>query len=135
MSTDGKQRTRTESEEDSRVFFGDPHRIHYAGMIMPARPGVQDCFEMLEHAHFKPGTLRNDLFHLRLINWEGLIWGIVSIPIADKELMERMAQVNGLRITDSIPVMIGGGVASKFPIESPNLFTFTNVPDHPTYKH
>ena len=122
-----------ESGEDSRVFFADPHYIHYAGMINPPRPGFADCIQMLEHMHFAPGTLRNDRFHMRVINWEGIIWGIVSIPTAEKELMERIAQVNGLRIANGIPVMLSGGGMHKFPVESKNLFVLENVSGHPVY--
>ncbi len=123
-----------ESDEDSRVFFADPHYIHYAGMLSPPRPGFADCIQMLEHTHFAPGTLRNDRFHVRVINWQGIIWAIVSIPMAEKELMMRMAKVNGLRIANGIPIMLGDGGVHRFPVDSRNLFVLENVSGHPVYR-
>ncbi len=125
----------TESEEDSRVFFSDPHYIHYIGMMRPLRPGVNDCFEMLEHTHFTPGTPRNDLFHLRIVNWMEVMWGIVSIPIAEKELMERVAQINRLRAVRGSPVIIDGTGPRMFPFDSANMFVLENIAGHPIYMH
>ncbi len=122
-----------ESEEDSRVFFADPHYIHYAGMLNPPRPGFADCIQMLEHTHFVPGTLRNVRFHVRIVNWQGIIWGIVSIPIAEKVLMERMAQVNGLRIASGTPIMLTDGGVHRFPVDCKNLFVLENIAGHPVY--
>lgn len=124
---------RAESEEDTRVFFDDPHYIHYVGMINPPRPGFSECIQMLEHLHFAPGTLRNDLFYMRVVNWQGIIWGIVSIPFAEKVLMESMVQVNGLRIANGIPVMLGDGGVHKFPVDSKNFFVLENISGHPVY--
>lgn len=39
---------RAESDENLQKFVGDPQLIHYAGMLNPPRPGVQDCFQMLD---------------------------------------------------------------------------------------
>lgn len=58
-----------ESPTDYQRFFADSGFIHYVGMLNPPRPGVSDCFETLEHTYFKPGTPRNHLFILRILDW------------------------------------------------------------------
>jgi hypothetical protein len=87
-----------ESPVDYQRFFANPGFIHYAGMISPPRPGVDDCIQMLEHTNYKPGSDRNHLFVIRVLEWQDILWAIVSIPIAEKANMERIAQVNGLRV-------------------------------------
>ena len=122
-----------ESDEDSQVFFSDPHYIHYAGMLRPLRPGVDDCFQMLEFTHYLPGTPRNDLFHLRVFNWMDIIWGIASIPVAEKGFMESIARVNRLRIVHGSPILFDGDGRHLFPVVSLNLHTFENISGHPVY--
>ena len=64
-----------ESDSDLSAFMNNREFIHYAGMLVPARPGFGECIEQLEYSYFQPGTPRNDLFHLRVIPWEDILWG------------------------------------------------------------
>lgn len=124
---------RAESDENLQKFVGDPQLIHYAGMLNPPRPGVQDCFQMLEFTHFKPGTSRNEFYHLRVFEWEGILWGVVSIPIVEKHLMESVAQANRLRVANGIPTMLSGKEMTQFPISNERVFTLENISGHPVY--
>ena len=123
-----------ESDGDSRVFFADPHYAHYIGMISLSRPGVVDCFQALEFTHFAHGTPRHDSFHRRVIIWQGIMWEIVSIPIAEKELIQGVAQACRLRLANGIPMVIAGGGVHKFPFESANFFVLENIAGHPAYR-
>lgn len=127
------QTTVEESEVDYQRFFADPKFIHYVGMLNPLRPGVPDCFHTLEFQYYKPRTARNHLYILRLLEWCDMLWGIVSIPIEEKHLMERAAKVNGLRVVDGVPTLFDGGV-HHFPVSNSRIFTLENVPGHPVYK-
>ena len=124
-----------ESDDDVRVFFGDPHFVHFVGMLSPPRPGVADCLQMLEHTHFASNTPRNDLFIMRIIEWGEILWGIVSIPVAEREHMDRIAQVNGLHAVRGSPVMIDAAGPHMFPIDCANLHTLENNRGHPVYSH
>ena len=123
-----------ESVADTQAFFGDPHNIHYIGMLSPPRPGVADCFTMLEHTYFKPGSAENELYKFRVFTWMDIFWGIVSIPYSMRGLMDCAAQVNGLRIAIGVPMMLMAGGVYAFPVNGPRVFTFENLPGHPIYK-
>lgn len=124
-----------ESSEDFQKFLEDPSLIHYVGMIHPPRPGVSDCVQTLEHAYYKPGTPRNNLFNLRIIKWEDITWVIVSIPITEKAKMESVAKVSGLRIANGVPMMIDSKGRRRFPASNERVFTLENVPGHPVYNN
>lgn len=123
-----------ESDEELQRFIEDPYFVHYVGMLLPPRPGVADCFELLEHTHFKPGTSRNDLFHMRIIKWMDIVWGIVSIPVGDKGLMERVALANGLKPAIGVPFVLDGKGGHQFPAANERVFTLQNTPGHPVYR-
>lgn len=122
-----------ESDEDLQRFFANPGFIHYVGMLNPPRPGVADCFQTLEFSYFKPETPRNHLYVLRILEWEEILWGIVSIPIEEKHLMEKSAQVNRLRIANGVPMMFMGDKCSQFPVSNDRVFTLENISGHPVY--
>jgi len=86
----------------------DETKFFIIGMLMPIRIGVGLFGSLLEYRHYPPGTLRNDWFQLVLANWEHMIWGIMSIPIKDKVLAERIAQECGLKLANGIPSVIDG---------------------------
>lgn len=122
-----------ESENDLKTFMNDPYFIHYVGMLIPPRPGFDDCVQQLEFSYFKPGTKRNDLFHLRVISWEDIVWGVVSIPISEKRLMETVAAACRLRVANGVPCVISADGFKSFPFENSRMFTLENIPGHPVY--
>ena len=120
-----------ESTEDMQKFFAEPGRIHYVGLMGPPMPGVSDCFQTLEFKYFTPGTPRNDLYIMRLIEWKDFLWGVVSIPIEEKHLMERAAQVNCLRIESGAPAILDRDGGHRFPVTSEGMFTLVTIPKPP----
>lgn len=126
--------TREETEEESERFFSDPNFVHFIGMLSPPRPGAELCFTELEHTYFPPGTDLNKDFIMRLINWEGIIWSIVSIPKTEISLMEEVAAKNGLRLAEGIPHIFSQKGTKAFPIkDNERIFTLENIADHPVY--
>ncbi len=125
--------TVNESPPDYQRFFASPGFIHYTGMLNPPRPGVEDCIQMLEQSYYKPGTDRNHLFIMRVLEWQDMLWVIVSIPIGEKAHMERVAQVNGLRVANGVPTMLSGDGVHRFPVSNDRVFTLENISGHPVY--
>lgn len=124
---------RSESDEELQKFADDPKFIHFAGIINPPKPGVQACITELEYTYYIPGTPKNDDFFLRIINWSGMHWVLVSIPISERHLMEKVASENGLRIVDGVPSMFSGSNMEQFPINNERVFTLENKKGHPIY--
>lgn len=122
-----------ESDRDFKAFMNNPEFIHYAGMLMPPRPGFSECIEQLEYSFFQPRTPRNDLFHLRIIPWEDILWGVVSIPIREKHLMEAVAAACRLRVANGVPHVLSAEGIKSFPCATEHMFTMENIPGHPVY--
>jgi len=122
-----------ESEASFQEFLKDEKFIHYVAMT--TRPGVNECITLLEHRDFPPRTERNEFFQMHLITWEGLSWYVVSIPIAEKHLMEQAAAETGLRVSDGVPRMISKDGMVSFPADNERVFTLENQPGHPVYRN
>lgn len=124
-----------ESDEDLQNFLEYPEWIHYVGMFVPPRPGVHECIALLEHQHYQPGTERNDLFIMRIIEFSQMLWVMISIPISEKHLMEEVSDECGLRIADGVPTSISLEGVEAFPASNERVFTLENKPDHPVYQN
>jgi hypothetical protein len=95
------------------------------------RPWVQFFFNFLEYEHFEPGTEKNKEFQFLLFKWEGLMWGIVSIPIEKRQLAEISANSSRLKLADGVPVVINGG---SFPLNCDMAFTLENLSNDIIYE-
>ena len=62
-----------------------------------------------------------------------MVWAIVSIPISDRSLMERVATANGLRIADGVPTIYSTSGIDTFPLWSERVLTLENVRGHKVY--
>ena len=113
--------------------FKKPGLVHFIGMLIPPRPGVMECFQMLEHGRYPPGTPKNDDFVLTLMKMDVLTFGVVSIPESERPWMEEAAAACGLKVADGTPVLLTGGQTLYFPIRGENAFTLENVPGHSVY--
>ncbi|NTW13785.1 MAG: hypothetical protein HGA31_02010 [Candidatus Moranbacteria bacterium] len=125
----------SETAEELREFMKDESFVHYVGMISPPRPGVRELLEFVEHEYYKPDTRRNDLFLMRIIRWEDIVWALISIPIKERSYVEKAVRSFGLRIANGVPTMLSGGKAERFPYENERTFTFENVSGHPVYRN
>jgi len=123
------------TEEELRRFSNDERFIHFVSMSTPRRPGVMLFAVKLEHWHFPPDTEKNDDFVLHVIEWQNMLWMVVSIPRQYMNLAKKIAAESGLRIADGIPTIITPGGTQPFPIDSDNVFTLENVPGHAIYEH
>lgn len=121
--------------EQLKQFMGNEEFIHYVGMLIPPRPGVSECIALLEHRHFKPGTVRNHLLIMHMISWSEIIWSIASIPIAERSKMEEVADECGLRAVEGVPAMISGEGMDVFPVDNERTYTFENKADHPVFRN
>ena len=106
-----------ESPEESEAFFKRTEYIHFICMLSPERPGTTDCIHLLEHTYYPVGTPANDHLWFRVMDWEDMVWGIVSIPFTDREYMDSAAQACGLRVSKSTMMMLTSTGASVFPIQ------------------
>ncbi len=71
------------------------------------REMAQRFCHKLEWDHYPPGTERNKLFGCIYYRWNDLIWCVVSVPIAEKELALGSAAEVGGRLADGVPTMVG----------------------------
>lgn len=123
-----------ESDAALQAFVADPQWVHYVALSQ--RPGVHDCCATLESTHYDPLTPANDLFQLRMIDWGGLSWLLISIPLADAPFMERAAAAHGLRVANGgVPTMVGPDGMQRFPADNKRVLSLENVSGHPVYKH
>lgn len=133
MGNSTKELFKDATLEDVAEFVRDPRNVHYIGMLMPPRPGVRLFSTRLEYEHYVPETVRNELFKIALINWEDIIWILVSIPKEDAPLAEKIAEECGLRFADGVPTIFASEGLTQFPVNEPNLFTLENIPGHRVY--
>ena len=114
---------------DQLIALGsDPTQLKIVSMLQ--RPGTQAFMEETENTHYTPGTERNALFNLNLLNWEGLVWCIIAVPIGDRALVEAILPRHGLRMVLGTPYMIGGGKAATFPMDGKDVFSLENTAAH-----
>lgn len=130
---DGKgARTVNETDEQLQKFLENGQFMHFVGMYI--RPGVKEWISLLEHTHYIPRTPRNEFFQLRIIEWEDMIWFLVSIPVAERHLAEETAKKCGIRIADGVPTMFHREGVTRFPADNERVFTLENVSGHPVYR-
>lgn len=103
-------------------FVEQPNLLHVAVMLSPEIPGASACMIECEDAHYTPGTPRNELFTLHILKWEGLHFGIFSIPLAERRLLENLLSKHKLRLTKNTAIMFSSKGSSMFPLQSENLY-------------
>ncbi len=105
-------------------IVGGPHRIGFAKFIT-----------RLEWEHYDPKNEKlNDRFQIFIINHGGLPFIVISIPLEDRHLAEKIAAECDLRFTDGVPAVFGGGSHNpSFPIQHRNLWSVENLPDSGVY--
>ena len=122
--------------------------VHLIGLL--ERPCVGLFAVRLEHRHYPPGTLANDLFEMRLVKWEDMVWSVVTIPTGGRPDAAAIADGVGLRFADGVPtvfaahpggptIRVGGLVLpetsiSRFPLDSPTAWTLEQRPDSELYR-
>jgi len=114
-------------------FCRQEDRLHIVGMMIPPRPGVRSFAVLLEHEHYRPGTIENDDFVVHMFTWINMRWIIVSVPAEDRGIVEETAGSTGVRLVDAIPVVVSEKGWKPFPVTGKTVFTLENSPGHAIY--
>jgi hypothetical protein len=126
-------KTHLETDQEFRRFLQDPTWAHVIGLIVPPSPGIQECVAWLEYTHYKPGTPRNDLFHIRLFSWQQATWVITSLPKREFYLIQEAADQLCLCLLAGVPIYTSSAGRFRFPFNGPNVYTFDFKPEHPVH--
>ena len=126
-------RTHLESDEDFARFLQDPTWAHVIGLVLPPSPGTQECIAWLEYTHYRPGTPRNDLFHIRILSWQEATWVIASLPKHEVRLLYEAADQSCLCLVPGIPVYKSHTGRHHFPFDGPQVYTLDFKPNHPVH--
>lgn len=110
-----------------------PDFVWFIGMIDPPRPGVRLCFTKLEYMFYPPDTPRNESFMMGILGWDGILWGVVGIPVKEKEYMDEIASGIDLEIIPKIPCSISSAGIDFFPIKGKNVYMLINAETHPIF--
>jgi hypothetical protein len=125
MMQDEKRGTAPESDAALQAFLADPAWVHFAAHM--ERPGLQGCMEELEWTHYPPDTPAGDQFQLRVLQWSGLWWALISIPIGDKHLMDAVAARHGLRAGEGTIISAGPDGVFRFPARGDRVFSLQSA--------
>lgn len=110
--------------EDKQLaeFLKSERFVHFVGMMMPPRPGIAKWVFLSQLRYC--ARQENDLFAVRIIEWRGTIWAMVSIPVEYGDIMEEVAQECGLRVVKGAPLLIEGKeIFPMLPVENDRIFT------------
>jgi hypothetical protein len=107
----------------------NPNYVTYCAFA--PRPGVRAWMTEIEYTRFRPGTIRNDDFHVAIIKWpEGLMaqWLAIIFHKSEQQFAESILWKNGLRKVEDgfTQKVIGSEGVQDFPISGPNVFFLEN---------
>lgn len=111
------------SEDEDKLFI----------ICMETRPGMRLFLVDLEYNKFIPGTPLNDRFELFINKWEGIGWAVVAVPMKYKDFVWEVAERNGMRVADGIPMTLGNEGSVSFPLAGDNVFTLENATNSKLY--
>lgn len=123
------------SNREMQEAVKDDNYLFYVGMVQPARPGFTEFITYVEYEHYTPGTDRAEFYNLWMFRWSGMFWAMIGVPLVDESLIQKSADLCGLRIADGIPTILGGENSERFPVSRFNVYTMENHPDHPVYRN
>lgn len=112
------------TDETLQRMADDPDWFHVVCMV--SRPGTILFIRKLELEHYRPSTPRNNLYNLVDIDWEDLKWIVISIPLNERHLADKVAKECGMAFSDGIPHMIERGKVKQFPMSSERVFSLRN---------
>jgi hypothetical protein len=97
--------------------------------VLMSRPGAAEAVAIVEANVFPSNnTALNSDWEVRIMQWEDLMWQVISI---DEEKIDPVAKfflVCGFRIVDGIPTVIDGESVRQFPIHTAKTFTLGKLP-------
>jgi hypothetical protein len=110
-----------------------PEKVALVCMVGPRRIGILSFIVFLEHRYFPPGTPKNELFQVVMMEWQEMKWCVVVIPEKDVKTGDDLAASLGLRRADGVPTLLSAAGVVRFPLDQDNVFTIENVPGHFAY--
>jgi hypothetical protein len=116
--------------EEIQAICDDPKYVSYCSMLF--RPGVRAWMTEIEYTRFRPGTLRNDEFHVANMRWPDesppMIWLIIIFDKSEQQFAESILWKNGLRKVREgfVQKAITSKGVEHFPIKGPNIFLLEN---------
>ncbi len=110
------------STAEVQQFVEQPGLLHVSVMLFPEIPGASQCMIDCEDTHYTPGTKRNELFTLHILKWEGLHFGIFSVPLEERTLLESILTKHGMRLTKNTAIMFSSKGSSMFPLKGEHLY-------------
>lgn len=115
-----------------QAHFDANDRFGMVGFM--GRVGFSKFMTRLEHEHYDPkDEALNDRLQMFLISHQGLTFVVLSIPLEDRHLAEKIATECDLRFADGVPAVFGGEGNPSFPIQHKNLWSCENLPSSGVY--
>lgn len=115
-----------------QAHFDANDRFGMVGFM--GRVGFSKFITRLEHEHYDPkDEVLNNRYQMFLIEYGGLTFVLISIPLEDRHLAEKIATECDLRFVDGLPSVFGGGENSAFPIRHKNIYSCENLPTSGVY--
>jgi hypothetical protein len=115
-------------EQFMRELDSNPDLLHI--VIWMGRVGASLFARTLELKHYTPGTRRNDDYHVLLMKDFGGIgpFLVVSVPIKERDIVERVLAETDMALEHGVPHVLGGGVKpEEFPLRSDNVWSLRNA--------
>lgn len=125
----------TNETSDSRIqaHFDAGDRFGIVGFI--GRIGFIKFITRLEYEHYDPkNEALNDRYQMIMIDHEDLKFVLISIPLEDRHLAEKIAAECDLRFADGVPTFVGSEGIVRFPIQHKNIWSCENLPTSGVYK-
>lgn len=123
------------SKEIQEFVDNHPEMNFYAGMLVPARPGVRLCMVRMEYENYIPDTPSNDNFQLFLMKWQDMTWALMGILAGDVDKLIKIAADCGVQIADGVPTVFSGDGVDVFPVRGGQVFSLENTKDHVVYQN
>jgi hypothetical protein len=130
MDTD---RTKNISADEINAHFSANDRFGMVSYI--DRIGFKKFITRLEHEHYDPNNEElNDRYNIFFVPYKELMFVIVSIPLEDRHLAEKIAAECDICFIDGVPVVLGGNDGELFfPIKHNNLWSCGNLRNSEVY--
>lgn len=125
----------------------DMEKLFIVGMA--ERPGTDLFMTTLELKYFPPHTELNDQIDMYACCWNGLPWGVISLPLAKEKIALSIADETEMRVVRGFPTFISFDPISilvtwswkdklpenalPFPLKGDNVRTLENARNSPIY--
>lgn len=114
-----------------RELASDQNFAHFIGLIDPPMPGVELFLIVPEFRHFPPRTAKNKQCRIIGINFSGMGWTMISIPVEHTDIARRVAAECGVTIDSVTEAMETAGKENfLFPVWGQTVYELFFIPNH-----